>query len=331
MTRVAVVFTGGTISMRLDERGAAVPTLRGAEILARTPGLDAIADVEPIDWGLVPASHLSLDQVLDLARILGSTLARSDIDGAVVVQGTDTIEETAFAWDLLSGSAKPIVVTGAMRNADQPDYEGPGNLRSAVAVAASEAARGLGALVVMGDGAILPGDDARKMHTQAIDAFSAPNLAPVGRVGRASTVAIGMGAAEMRSKRRRLAIIPEHAAEPVLIVAAWMGSSGDLLRAAIGLDPAGVVVAATGAGNTHPDLLAAAKEAIAAGIPVALASRAPVGTTSAGYGFPGGSATWVAAGALPTGWLGPAKARIGLALGLGAGLRGVSLARLLEG
>ena len=182
MGRVAVVFTGGTISMRLDEHGKAVPALRGADILARTAGLDAIADVEPIDWGLIPASHLSLDQVLELGRILASTLARPEIDGAVVVQGTDTIEETAFAWDLLNGSDKPIVVTGAMRNADQPDYEGPGNLRSAVAVAASGAVGGLGTLVVMGDGAILPADDARKMHTQAIDAFGAPNVGPVGHV-----------------------------------------------------------------------------------------------------------------------------------------------------
>ena len=59
--------------------------------------------------------------------------------------------------------------------------------------------------------------------------------------------------------------------------------------------------------------------------------RVDVGAVSAGYGFPGGGATWVAAGALPTGWLGAAKARIALALGLGAGLRGESLASLLAG
>ena len=272
MGRVAVVFTGGTISMRLDERGKAVPALHGADILARTAGLDAIADVEPIDWGLVPASHLSLDQVLELARILESALARSEIDGAVVVQGTDTIEETAFAWDLLNGSDKPIVVTGAMRNADQADYEGPGNLRSAVAVAASAATRGLGTLVVMGDGAILPADDARKMHTQAIDAFAAPNVGPVGRVRDDGEVIVDAGAVALRAGRRHLATIPAHAAEPVIIVPAWIGSNGDLLRAGMSLAPAGIVVAATGAGNTHPDLLAAAKEAMAAGIPVALAS-----------------------------------------------------------
>ena len=65
------------------------------------PACAEIAEIEPIDWGLVPASHLSFDQVLEIGGILADQLGRPDIDGAVVVQGTDVIEETAFAWDLL--------------------------------------------------------------------------------------------------------------------------------------------------------------------------------------------------------------------------------------
>jgi len=39
--------------------GGNVPSLDGAAILARTPGLDALADVAPIDRGLTPASHFT--------------------------------------------------------------------------------------------------------------------------------------------------------------------------------------------------------------------------------------------------------------------------------
>jgi L-asparaginase len=329
MARVAVVFTGGTISMRLDANGAAVPALRGEEILALTPGVAAIADLEPIDCGLIPASHLSLDRVLEIARILEERLGRRDVDGAVVVQGTDTIEETAFAWDLLLSREKPVVVTGAMRNADDPGYDGPANLRDAVAVAASLSFRNLGALVVL-NGTILPADDARKMDTSALDAFDAPNVGPVGRVVSGEPT-INRDSGQNRAARRRLASIPDHAAEPVPIVSAWIGSDGDLLRAAVTLRPRGLVVAATGSGNTHPDLLSAAQEAMARGIPVALASRAAKGAVSASYGFPGGGATWIAAGAMPTGWLGSSKARVALAIGLGAGLDRAALARLLAG
>src|SRR3989337_1213741 len=120
MPRIAVVFTGGTISMRHEpDASGNLPTLRGSDLLRSVPDLGEIADIEPIDWGLIPASHLSFAQVLDVGRVLAEQLARADIDGAVVVQGTDVIEETAFAWDLLPLPAKPIVVVRPMRSASQ--------------------------------------------------------------------------------------------------------------------------------------------------------------------------------------------------------------------
>ena len=179
MSRVAVVFTGGTIAMRHDPvAGGAVPTLDGGAIVALTPGLDTIADVETIDWGLVPASHLRFDQVLDIARLLERTLGRDDVDGAVVVQGTDTIEETAFCYDLLVRSTKPVVVVGAMRNAGEAGYEGPANLRDAVRCAAEPRLRDQGTLVVMA-GTILPGDEATKTDTAAYGTFRAPDFGPL--------------------------------------------------------------------------------------------------------------------------------------------------------
>lgn len=315
MAHLVIVFTGGTISMLPDlHTGAAVPALNGAEILARTPGLESIATFEPVDWGLVPASHLRFSQLLEIARILRDSLARDDVDGGVVVQGTDTIEETAFAFDLLVGGPKPVVVVGAMRNAGDPGYEGPSNLRDAVRVAASPLLRDHGTLVVMG-GSILPADDATKTHTDAYDTFKALNLGPLGEV-RGECVTVG----SRRARRRVLDAIPDAAAEPVALITAVVATDGALLRMAVEAGARGVVVAATGAGNTDPDLLAAATEAMAAGVPVVLTTRSPSGRTSAGYGFPGGGATWVRAGAILGGYLGGPKARVALALGLGAGL-----------
>ena len=326
MSRVAVFFTGGTISMRPDAAaGGAVPTLRGDEILARTTGLDEIADVEGIDWGLVPASHLSFAQIIDLARAVEAALARDDVDGAVVVQGTDTLDETAFAFDLLLPGEKPVAVTGAMRNAGEDGYDGPRNLRGAVRVAAAPGARGAGAVVVLGD-AVLPADDATKVHTDAYAAFAAPNAGPLGSVTDA-----GLRLSSHRWRRRVLPRIPGAAAEPVVLVTAVVASGGELLRAARSIEPCGVVVAATGAGNTHPDLLAAAREAMADGVPVVLVSRSLAGAARPAYAFPGGGVEWARAGALFAGTLSAPKARVALALALGAGLAGGDLRTLLEG
>ena len=207
MSRIAVVFTGGTISMRSSGAGN-VPSLRAADLLSFVPGLDAIADVEPIDWGLVPASHLSFDQVLDVGRILDRELSRPEIDGAVVVQGTDVIEETAFAWDLLPLPAKPVVVVGAMRSASQEAYDGPENLRNAVAVAADSQMADQGVVVAMA-GEIHGADDVRKTHTHAFATFQSPNA------GRLGLVADGRVVLLRRRQPMRLPRIPERAALPV--------------------------------------------------------------------------------------------------------------------
>jgi L-asparaginase len=89
------------------------------------------------------------------------------------------------------------------------------------------------------------------------------------------------------------------------------------------------VVAATGAGNTAAGLLAAAERAMASDVTLVLASRCPAGAVSTAYAFPGGGATWVRAGAIPAGTLCAIKARVALALGLGAGLGRDGLAGLL--
>lgn len=324
MPRVAVVFTGGTISMGFDPvAGGNVPALDGAAILARTPGLDAIADVVPIDRGLTPASHFTFEDVLAIGGGVQTALDDPATDGVVVVQGTDTIEETAFAWDLVLESAKPVVVTGAMRASHEGGYDGPDNLRRAVGAAASPLLHDVGVVVSLA-GTIEAADDVTKMHTTAYTTFQSPNAGSLGRVERDGTVALD----RPRAPRRRLRPVPPAGAR-VELIQAGIGSDGALLDAAAATGAQAIVVAATGAGNTSPGLLAAAERAMRAGIPVVLASRCPAGAVSSAYAFPGGGATWIGAGAIRAGTLCAIKARVALALGLGAGLGTDGLARLL--
>jgi L-asparaginase len=322
--RVAVIFTGGTIAMLPDPlTGAAVPTLDGAGILARTPGLGAIAELEAIDWGLVPASHLRFSQILEIGALIAETSARSDIGGIVVVQGTDVLEETAWAWDLLHTAATPVAVVGAMRNAADADYDGPANLADAVRVATETRLRGQGVVVVMA-GLILPADDVTKTDSQALDTFQALDTGPLGRVHDGVVVL-----ERDRGPRRTLAEPPAAAAEPVTLLTAVVSTDGHLLRAAVEQGARGIVVEATGSGNTDPDLLAAAVEAMAADVPVVLTTRCASGAVGPLYGFPGGGRSWQESGAILAGTLSGPKARVALALGLGAGLERAGLGRLL--
>jgi len=322
MPRVAVIFTGGTISMTAEaSAGGRIPTLNGSAILARAPGVEAIADLVTVDLGRTPASHFSFEQLFRIAGEIRRSLAEPTIDGAVVVQGTDVIEETAFLWDLLHDGLKPVVVTGAIRSASDADDDGPDNIRDAVRCAASPELRDQGVVVVL-DHTINQADDVTKTHASAMDTFQSLNVGPLGHVEGERVVL-----RRLRGTRRQ--VTAERAAADVQIVIAHVAMDGSQLDAAVANGAPGIVVEATGAGNTSPLLLEAAERAIGRGTAVALASRAAAGAPGDGYAFPGGGATWVRAGAMLAGHLGGPKARIALALGLGAGLPRQELADLL--
>lgn len=323
MSRIAMVFTGGTISTLPDAAaGGNTPVLRGADILARSPGVARVAEVEPIDWGLVPASHMRFAQMMDIARVVDEELARPEIAGAVIVQGTDTIEETSLAFELLVRSDKPLIVTGAMRDGSSPEFDGPQSLADAAVCALSPALNGAGVQVVL-NGLVVAARVVVKSHSTAMDTFQPRDGAATGRVSEGQLVLDGAPA-----RRVRLPRVPDHAVEDVHLITAVAGMDGTLLRALRPLHPAGVVVAATGTGNTGADLLEAAKELIADGCVVVETTRAPHGTVHPTYAFPGGGAMWRRAGALPSMYDGP-KSRVILALALAADLDRAALAALL--
>ena len=257
MPRVAMVFTGGTISMRPDAAaGGNVPVLDGAAILALAPGVAASPRSRPIDWGMVPASHLRFAQMLSIARSVDEALSRPEIDGVVVVQGTDTIEETAFAYDLLIALRQAVVVTGAMRDASAPDYDGPRNLADAVRVRHVRRSCAATACVVVldGHGRRRRRDVVKTRHDGAWTRSSRAtasrwrssidgSLVPWRRAGRAGCC---------RASRTR----PLRTCYLVTAVAGIGRRAG--ARHCVRSRPRGLVVAATGAGNTAPDLLPAA-------------------------------------------------------------------------
>jgi L-asparaginase len=324
VSRIVALFTGGTISMEADARlGGNVPALDAEAILARTPGLGDIAEVVPVDLGRTPASHFTFPRLFAIAARIRAAQADPSVDGVVVVQGTDVLEETAFFWDLLLDDPTPVVVTGAMRSASEDGYDGPANLRDAVRAAASAALRDQGVMVCLA-GTIHAADDVTKTHATALDTFQSLNDGPLASVAGDSLVV-------HRRRAGRRHVESPTAAERVRLVTCHVAMDGSAIDAlaSIGID--GLVVEATGAGNTAPEVLDAARRLMKQGTPVVLATRCAAGAAGTGYAFPGGGATWVAAGAMLPGHLSGPKARIALALGLGARLERDALARLMAG
>jgi L-asparaginase len=324
LPRVLVVSLGGTITMTAGDAGGIRPTLTADQLLAAEPRLARVAELEAITPMSLPGASLSMQQLCQVAALLRARLdgAPASPIGAVVVQGTDTIEETAFALDLLATQGgSPIVVTGAMRGPQAPGADGPANLLAAVTVASDARLRGLGAVVVMND-EIHAARWVQKSHTSLASAFESPGT---GRIG-----AVAEGRVQLFARPERLAALPrpdaaalsgETPTAAVAQISLGLGEDGRLLAVLPGLGYAGAVVEGMGAGHV-PAACVDALGALAARMPVILCSRVRAGRVFTGtYGFPGSEMDLLSRGLIAGGHISPAKARLllGLLLSAGAG------------
>jgi len=293
---VLMVFTGGTISMKVVPGRGAVPAQSGREILDQVPQLASLARITCEDFDRLPGPHWTPERMLALAHDLDRSLKNGPFVGAVVTHGTDTLEETAYLLELVLETDKPVVITGAMRTADDPEWDGPGNLLAAVrAVLAPHDPPG-GVRVVIG-GAEHEAGAVVKSHTSALNAFTST-----------------------RDTRRRRERIQTARIEPrVDLVTATVGGDARFLEHAVATGARGIVVAAFGAGNVPPAMLPGVRAAAAAGIPVVVSSRCGRGPTEARYGYDGGGMSLRASGAIFAGELPAHKARIKLMVLLGSG------------
>jgi L-asparaginase len=320
---IPIVFTGGTISMRVDDaQGGAVPALSGREIVEATRGIERVARVELDEWGAFPGPHMTLERMWALRARIADHLARTDVEGVVVTHGTDSMEESVYLVARSLPPDKPIVFTGAMRTASDLGWDGPANLLDAVRVAACDDAAGYGAMIAMG-GRIFTGLDVTKSHTHLLDAFESPGLGPIGVVDDGAVIF-----------RRALPpapplLAPAALGGPVDIVYAWAGADDRLLDASRAA-ARGLIVAAMGRGNLPPAMVPGVERWLAEGKPVVIASRAQRGRVGGTYAYEGGGRRLHAMGAIFAGGRRPQQARIDLLLALGACLDGAALRDLFE-
>ena len=313
LPEVAVLSLGGTISSTQTEGGSGVaPSLTGEALVEDVPEISEVAKVSADSFRQVPGSELVLEDLVELAAEIEGRIDAGAV-GVVVTQGTDTIEETSFVLDLLVDRDEPVVVTGAMRNPTLPGAEGPANLLASVRVAVSEAARSLGAVVVLND-EIHAARFVQKTHTSNPATFRSPLAGPVGYVFednvRIATRPVG---------RHHIDLPEETQDHPVALYTVGLGDDGRLLAQVGELGYEGLVVEAFGVGHVH-SVMAEPLESLAGEMPVVLASRTGSGEVHREtYGFTGSESDLQERGLINAGMLDGPKARLFLSLMLRSG------------
>lgn len=311
--KVVVFALGGTIASTTSSAGATgiVPALGVTALLASLPPFEPSLTVEGVDFRTMPSGDLTFGDLVSLSDALNGAFD-AGAHGAVVIQGTDTLEETAFALDLLVRRAGTVAVTGAMRSSKEVGHDGPSNILSAVRVAAATTSWKPGTVVVFND-EIHAARYVHKGHATSPSTFVSPSAGPLGwtiegRVRWTSRV----------SELAGVSVPEESRLGHVALVRCTIGDDDRLIRRIAELGYVGAIVEGFGAGHV-PARVVDALEALNDEIPVVIATRTGAGETLRHtYGFPGAEIDLQSRGLTFAGALDGLKARVALTLVLAA-------------
>lgn len=320
MKKIAIIFNGGTISMKIDEKiKAAVPSLSAEEIMSMIPGVEEYAEIEAYTFSSMPSPHMTLETMLKLSKFTTELVEREDIDGVVITHGTDTLEETAYLLDLTVRTKKPVVVTGAMRSGSELGYDGPFNLATSICTAISDEALGRGVLVCF-NGELNSASEVTKANSMALNAFRTPNFGPIGIVDNDNVIFY-------RDANYSEKYDVSEIKKQVALIKCVVDMDSSYIDYLIEKGCGGIVIEALGRGNVPPKMVDGIKKATELNIPVVVVSRCFEGRVFESYGYEGGGKQLKDLGVIFGDTLPGQKARIKLILAINSGMNIHEIAR----
>ena len=214
MKNIVILATGGTIA-GAGEQGKDIGYKSGA-IKAQTlidaiPDLKNVANICVEQFCNINSDDVTSEIWIALAKRIEELLQREDVDGVVIMHGTDTMEETAFFLRLtldgfgsrvvgdaadesvgcsgvVGNVAKPVILTGSMRPATAAEPDGPANLLFAVKSAVScpppsghhllVNAENTAGVYVAFAGKLMNARSVQKIHANDLDAFAELSCPP---------------------------------------------------------------------------------------------------------------------------------------------------------
>lgn len=173
--RVLLMHTGGTLGMR----GSPLePGVYESSLESAIPELTRIARIDAQIVCNLDSSDVGPKVWAELATRIAAV--RGEVDGVVVVHGTDTMAYTASALAFaLSGLDMPVILTGAQRPLMNVRTDARRNVQDAVELATMD----IPEVGICFDGLLFRGCRALKQDAFSYRAFDSPGVPPLARLG----------------------------------------------------------------------------------------------------------------------------------------------------
>ena len=288
MKNIVILATGGTIA-GAGEPGKSIGYKSGAleaqALIDAVPELKTVANIFVEQVCNINSDDITSEIWITLARRIkelasvGFGTSHENVDGFVIMHGTDTMEETAFFLSLTLGTkertaAKPVVLTGSMRPATAEEPDGPANLLFAMKSAVELSERGAAGHVILSQsegscdcpvyvafaGKLMDAWTVQKVHANSLDAFAEVDDSSACHPGPVLGSALAFNISSLH-------ILPK-----VTVLYFNADADAELVRFAAERS-AGLVIAGAGAGEFSQAWAAAVAEVVAKEIPVVISTR----------------------------------------------------------
>ena len=266
---VAIVATGGTIANTPSGR------LHAGEVADAIPALKKIARLEIEELIRVASSAVNVEDWLHLAKRINEILARPEVKGVVVTHGSNTVEETGYFLSLTVKSDKPVVLTAAQRQFTTLSSDSPKNFLQAVRVAASDEARGKGALVVTND-VINAARDVSKDISTRLETYSSRDIGAIGFVDD-DQITFYRLPVKQHTRATPFDVLRLQKLPRVDIIYTYAGADGALIEAAVAHGAEGIVIAGFPTGVATPVMDEVIRRVAPKGIAVVMTNRGGMG------------------------------------------------------
>lgn len=272
--RIHVLALGGTIACTVShqtEEFYEYPSTSINELISLLP-LDKEKITISSEQLLQQISHeMTHNDLILVARRINELANNDKVDGIVVTQGTNCIEETAYFINLVIKIKKPIVFTGSFRPANALGFDGIRNLYNSIVVSSNVSVAEIGVVLTFND-CIVSARDASKLNPSIVGDFSIGGIGLAGFV-QGNNLYIQKLARYKHTYLSEFSINEIKDLSKIYIIYGHLGVDNVFVDAAIANNAKGIISAGMGKGYQSKEMTEALIRASRKGIFVVRCSR----------------------------------------------------------